>query len=1063
VIADPPLVSCIMPTKNRREFAARAIDYFRRQDYPNRELVIVDDGDDRIADLARDDERIRYVPLDRRLTLGAKRNLACEHARGSLIVHWDDDDWHASHRLDYQVRTMRETGADVCGTDRLLFYDPGGDRGLEYVYPRGARRWLAGGTLCYRREWWRTHRFDNVQVGEDGAFVAATRTARLVTLRDPTFYVATIHPGNTSPKHTSGSSWRPYPTDSLRQIVGDDWPAFKAGSRTFRLGPSQASARDTSERVTVAIPHYRARPFIVEAVESILAQTYRNLRLVVVNDGDLEPPWDLLAHIDDPRLVTFELAANHGRYFADAVVLDATPDRYFLVQDADDWSDPERLEKLLAALNQTRSVAAVSAGWVHSAGGIRRADNFPGRGQALTPHNVHRVNHIGVFDVAALRSIGGNYAGERLGYDTLIGNLLLMVGRIAYVDLPLYHRRITPGSLSRSPETGLRSKARAEVWPRLHRIYAEAYVAYRQHRSGRLAADQLGARIRAARDARVSASARAELAEAAARLRVVLQQQDRRLGPTEPAPSHHLKPVPDANPVRISGDDRLAWTSWTITPTLARHLEDRLSVARPRRLLELGSGNSTVILAEHARRTGATVTTLEHDPAYLARTVQLLETLDLRSQVDLRLAPIETLKDPVGNRHPWYRTSLDGTYDFVLVDGPPLRIGRDGTLFGVANHLAVSWELWLDDGFREHEQHCLELWQGLLPFEAQLYDIDYKGLWVLRPPGGSAAGDRKPRRTVVSTLPNRAPRMRRPAVTIASATDAGPAAATGSLASGLEAPLVSCLMPTFDRRPFIRHAIALFDRQDYPNRELVVVDDGIDSIDDLIPAGPRFRYLRLDRRRSIGEKRNAACEIARGLFVIGWDDDDWYAPDRITQQVRPLIDGRADAVGLTAGLILDLPTDQYWRWTAALNRRMFEGGLISGTLAFARRLWLDGARFPNASLAEDAEFHRQLVRRGARVEGIANDETFIYVRHGKNSWRFVAGHFLDREGWRQVPRPSFLTGDDVAALGRIRAELAGAPDVATGATRAAQGACRAQGPSGNGNGRSSERRKRACR
>ena len=75
-----PLVSCIMPTYNRRRYVAQAILYFLRQDYPNRELIILDDGDDRVADLAPSDDRIRYIALDRRMILGAKRNLACELA-----------------------------------------------------------------------------------------------------------------------------------------------------------------------------------------------------------------------------------------------------------------------------------------------------------------------------------------------------------------------------------------------------------------------------------------------------------------------------------------------------------------------------------------------------------------------------------------------------------------------------------------------------------------------------------------------------------------------------------------------------------------------------------------------------------------------------------------------------------------------------------------------------------------------------------------------------------------------------------------------------------------------
>ena len=58
-----PLVSCVMPTCNRRRFVSQAIWYFLRQDYPSRELVIVDDGEDSIADLVPDDERIHYARL----------------------------------------------------------------------------------------------------------------------------------------------------------------------------------------------------------------------------------------------------------------------------------------------------------------------------------------------------------------------------------------------------------------------------------------------------------------------------------------------------------------------------------------------------------------------------------------------------------------------------------------------------------------------------------------------------------------------------------------------------------------------------------------------------------------------------------------------------------------------------------------------------------------------------------------------------------------------------------------------------------------------------------------
>jgi O-antigen biosynthesis protein len=88
-----------MPTADRRRSAAQAINYFLRQDYPNRELIILDDGSDSIADVIPRDSRIRYVRMGLRSRLGAKHDIACEMAQGEVIAHWDDDDSMASRRL----------------------------------------------------------------------------------------------------------------------------------------------------------------------------------------------------------------------------------------------------------------------------------------------------------------------------------------------------------------------------------------------------------------------------------------------------------------------------------------------------------------------------------------------------------------------------------------------------------------------------------------------------------------------------------------------------------------------------------------------------------------------------------------------------------------------------------------------------------------------------------------------------------------------------------------------------------------------------------------------------
>src|SRR4051812_12356423 len=115
-----PLISCIMPTANRRRCVSQAIRLFQAQDYPNKELVILDDGAESVADLVPDDPQVRYIRLTGKRTLGKKRNECVEASRGDLIMHWDDDDWHAPHRIRYQAEALLAAGAEVCSVTQML-------------------------------------------------------------------------------------------------------------------------------------------------------------------------------------------------------------------------------------------------------------------------------------------------------------------------------------------------------------------------------------------------------------------------------------------------------------------------------------------------------------------------------------------------------------------------------------------------------------------------------------------------------------------------------------------------------------------------------------------------------------------------------------------------------------------------------------------------------------------------------------------------------------------------------------------------------------------------------
>jgi glycosyltransferase involved in cell wall biosynthesis len=217
-----------MPTADRRRWVPSAIDYFLRQSYGNRELLVLDDGEDRVADLIPFDSRIRYVGLDQRLVLGEKRNRACELARGELIVHWDDDDWQAPHRLAYQVQALQASGAGLCGTKTMLYFAPATGQAWLYRYPDGVRRWVAGNSLCYRRSLWQENRFASVAVGEDSRFVWNPRIGDPLALPDHRFFAGVIHASNSSVKVTSGTYWQPRALDEVRSLLGSDWERYQS-------------------------------------------------------------------------------------------------------------------------------------------------------------------------------------------------------------------------------------------------------------------------------------------------------------------------------------------------------------------------------------------------------------------------------------------------------------------------------------------------------------------------------------------------------------------------------------------------------------------------------------------------------------------------------------------------------------------------------------------------------------------------------------------------------------------------------------------------------------------
>jgi glycosyltransferase involved in cell wall biosynthesis len=190
-------------------------------------------------------------------------------------------------------------------------------------------------------------------------------------------------------------------------------------------------------------------------------------------------------------------------------------------------------------------------------------------------------------------------------------------------------------------------------------------------------------------------------------------------------------------------------------------------------------------------------------------------------------------------------------------------------------------------------------------------------------------------------------------------------------------------------------------------------NDGADNLSQELPNDPRIRYVRLRRRRSIGAKRNLGCQLARGSVIACWDDDDWYAPDRLGAQMAPLLSGKAEMSALPVRVFFDLNKWEFWTCSPELHRRLWFANVAGGTLVFRRHVWERLAQYPDQSLAEDGFFLREALRRGAKLARIDRERLFIYLRHGKNSWSFTCGQHGNSQGWKRIPEPG-LPPDDRA-------------------------------------------------
>lgn len=148
--SDQPLISCVMPTYGRPAYVNEAVQMFLSQDYPHKELIILNDCAGQQYEF--DHPEVCVFNIDERYpTLGEKRNDVIELARGELIAVWDDDDVYLPWRLTFSLAEMLKYDTPFYRAAEFWAYWGG----TELHNNQSVSEWVSHPNTLFAKDLWR--------------------------------------------------------------------------------------------------------------------------------------------------------------------------------------------------------------------------------------------------------------------------------------------------------------------------------------------------------------------------------------------------------------------------------------------------------------------------------------------------------------------------------------------------------------------------------------------------------------------------------------------------------------------------------------------------------------------------------------------------------------------------------------------------------------------------------------------------------------------------------------------------------------------------------------------
>ena len=242
-------------------------------------------------------------------------------------------------------------------------------------------------------------------------------------------------------------------------------------------------------------------------------------------------------------------------------------------------------------------------------------------------------------------------------------------------------------------------------------------------------------------------------------------------------------------------------------------------------------------------------------------------------------------------------------------------------------------------------------------------------------------------------------------------------------------PLVSVVVPTFNRAAQIGAAVDSVLAQTYPHWELIVVDDGSQDETPLMLSayGERIRTIRQENR-GVSAARNRGILAAAGEFIALLDSDDYWLPDKLAAQVAyfrqhpALMLCQTEEIWVRNGRRVN-PKARHRKFAGMIFERTLPLCLISPSAVMLRRSLLDEVGLFDETLPACEDYDLWLRITWKYPVGLI--ETPLIVKRGGHADQLSAMPEMDKYRIRAIVKileQGCLSPSQAAAAGAMLAE-----------------------------------------